>query len=81
MDDNTTCNKEGVWGYDFALCRKLERARLRTMPDVPVLKVYDVMEGKGVYPSLLLEIMEALGCKCDREGDGLILRTIEKDMT
>jgi len=45
------------------------------MPDVPALKIYDVlMADEGTYPSDVLRIMEALGSKCDQEGDGVVVR-------
>ena len=70
--------QEELRDIDFNKCRELERERLRSMSDVPALKIYDVLE-THVCPSDLLAIMEDLGCKCDHEGDGYFVRTAEAD--
>jgi hypothetical protein len=63
-----------LWDYDFDKCRELERERLRSMPDVPALKIYDALLKYDICTSDRFAIMADLGCKCDQEGDGLFLR-------
>jgi hypothetical protein len=64
-------NEGELYGHDFARCRELERGRLRTMPDVPALAVYDALMKFIVADiSTVFWIMKELGRKCDREGDG-----------
>jgi hypothetical protein len=68
-----------LWGNDFDMCRELERERLRVMPDVPALKVYDALRKSNITFSDLFAVMEELGCKCDREDDGEFVRLVEVD--
>jgi hypothetical protein len=75
MADSTLPAKERQWyarlDYAIGKCRELERERLRLMPDVPALKIYDALEkhAGAVATSTRLAIMADLGCKCDRKDD------------
>ena len=60
----------------FDRCREVERERLRTKPDVPALRVYDVLQEK-LDTSALFEVMAQLGAKCDSDDDGPDILAIE----
>lgn len=72
----------GTWEFFCTLdhvfdrCREVERDRMRTKPDVPALKVYDVLQGK-LTTSELFEVMAQLGARCDSDDDGPDILAIE----
>jgi len=69
-----------LWDYDFDKRRELERERLRAMPDVPALKVYDALVKQGVDCSDRFEIMRELGRDCDGgEDEGQFVRLARVD--
>lgn len=68
------------WDYDFDKCRELQRERLRTMPDVPALKVYDALVKHDVNCSDCFDIMRELGRDCDGgEDEGQFVRLARVD--
>jgi hypothetical protein len=69
--------------YDFGWMRALERARLRAMPAVSPVRVYDaMMKSRMSDISTMFAILEAIGCKCDDDEDAercRVVRIVEVD--
>jgi hypothetical protein len=72
-----------LWDYDFKWIRALERARLEGVPDIPAVKVFDaLMESRISDPTTIRDIMRALSCPCDDDGDDercRVIRVVEVD--
>jgi hypothetical protein len=58
--------------YDFEIRTALERERLRAMPDVSALAVYDALSKHGVDIFAMLNVMRELGRDFDNEEDGTL---------
>jgi hypothetical protein len=65
--------------------RAVERARLRDVPDIPAVKIYDALNNSRIADiTTVLAIMRALGCPCDDDGDDercRVIRMVEVDET
>jgi hypothetical protein len=71
-----------ILDYDFRWMRALERARLRDMPDLSAVKIYDALEKRLSDIAIVYEVMKELGCKCDDDEDDercRIVRVVEVD--